>query len=182
MLVTVLLLLFHIFLSFFLLFLFTNAFRHTRFAHGVPFHTQLRLNASLRIGTSVAVEHCTTRLTDSLTDSPGRRWPFKPPPCQCCRCAAVGAPPMCRTRTQLARPQRMPPRLLPLAPLKRERAECSPPSKLITRAALSARRLSRRGLGLCPCRRVKFTTALPLGVSLSRTPHRAQLATESEDR
>ena len=45
----------------------------------------------------------------------------------------------------------------------------------ITRAALSARRLSRRGLGLSLCRRVKFTTALPLGVSLSQTPHRAQL-------
>ena len=152
-----------------------SSIRHIAIAHGVPFHTQLRLNASLRIGTSVAVEHCATQLTDSLTDSPGCRWPFKPQPCQCCRCAAVGAP-MCRTRTQLARPQRMPPRLLPLAcpPFKRERAECSPPSKLITRAALSARRLSRRGLGLCLCRRVKFTTALPLGVSLSQTPHRAQ--------
>ncbi len=39
------------------------AARHFQIAHGVPFHTQLRLNASLRIGTSVAVEH------DSLSDS-----------------------------------------------------------------------------------------------------------------
>ena len=53
------------------------------------------------------------------------------------------------------------------------RAARSHLSKLITRAALSARRLSRRGLGLSLCRRVKFTTALPLGVSLSQTPHRA---------
>ncbi len=37
--------------------------RHISIAQGVPFHTQLRLNASLRIGTSVAVEH------DSLSDS-----------------------------------------------------------------------------------------------------------------
>ena len=39
------------------------ATRHISIAHGVLFHTQLRLNASLRIGTSVAVEH------DSLSDS-----------------------------------------------------------------------------------------------------------------
>jgi hypothetical protein len=140
-----------------------SSLRHTAIAHGVPFHTQLRLNASLRIGTSVAVEHCATRLTDSLTDSPGCRWPFKPPPCQCCRCAAVGSP-MCRMRTQLARPQCMPPRLLPLAPLSASALSVVSLSKLITRAALSARRLSRRGLGLSLCRRVKFTTALPLGV------------------
>jgi predicted membrane protein len=37
--------------------------RYITIAHGVPCHTQLRLNASLRIGTSVAVEH------DSLSDS-----------------------------------------------------------------------------------------------------------------
>ena len=80
---------------------------------------------------------------------------------------AVGAPRVARARSRLSAARSFP-------SLKRERAECSPSSKLITRAALSARRLSRRGLGLCPCRRVKFTTALPLGVSLSQTPHRAQ--------
>jgi hypothetical protein len=99
-----------------------------------------------------------------------------PPPCQCCRCVAVavGAPCVARARSRLSAARSSP-------PLKRERAECSPSSKLITRAALSARRLSRRGLGLCLCRRVKFTTALPLGVSLSQTPHRAQHVTVKLD-
>ena len=87
---------------------------------------------------------------------------------------AVGAPCVARARSRLSAARSSP-------PLKRERAECSPSSKLITRAALSARRLSRRGLGLCLCRRVKFTTALPLGVSLSQTPHhRAQDDTRSQ--
>jgi len=67
----------------------------------------------------------------------------------------------------------------PLAPLSASALSVVPPSKPFTRAALSARRLSRRGLGLSLCRRVEFTTALPLGVSLSQTPHRAQADCDS---
>ena len=158
-------LLFNVFLSSF--FYFSSQMRYVTHVLLTAFfcHTQLRLNASLRIGTSVAVEHCATQLTDSLTDSPGCHMPLA------IRTAAVPMlplpcrwRPMCRARTQLARPQRMP------IPFKRERAECSPPSKLITRAALSARRLSRRGLGLSLCRRVVYR-ALPLGNSTQSSPH-----------
>ena len=83
-------------------------------AHGVPFHTQLRLNASLRIGTSVAVEHCATRLTDSLTDSPGCRCPFKPPPCRRRANAAVAWPLPSAPRVSRAHAAACPPRALPL--------------------------------------------------------------------
>ena len=159
---------FFFFLSLYQFTLRYSSIRHITAAHGVPFHTQLRLNASLRIGTSVAVEHCATRLTDSLTDSPGCRCPFKPPLCRRRANAAVACP--------LPMAAAWPPRALPLL-LSASTLSVVPSSKLITRAALSARRLSRRGLGLRPCRRVKFTTALPLGVSLSQTPHRAQAVT-----
>ncbi len=115
-----------------------------------------------------------TRLTDSLTDSPDAvaiqtaTVPMLPLRGRCrWRPVAVGASsPVCRARTQPLSAAH--PLLLSVSALS-----VVLPSKLITRAALSARRLSRRGLGLCLRRRVKFTTALPLGVSLSQTPHRA---------
>ena len=87
----------------------------------------------------VTLSPSSIRLTDSLTHSPTHRMPLPiqtaavPPPCQCCRCVAVavGAPCVARARSRLSAARSSP-------PLKRERAECSPLSKLITRAALSA--------------------------------------------
>ena len=56
--------------------------------------------------------------------------------------------------------------------LKRERAECSPSSKPITRAALSARRLSRRGLGLRPIFSYRFTVVVTQDGRLNLTKSR----------
>jgi hypothetical protein len=116
--------------------------------------------------------------------------PFKPPrsePCQC-RCDAVGGATAAPTPSEhgalryarRAAAERM--RSL----LKRSPCVCFPPSKLFTRAALSARRLSRcRGRGLCPCRRVpvyysvavrRFTQSNP---SSSTKCHSKRGATQS---
>ena len=62
--------------------------------------------------------------------------------------------------------------------LKRSPCVCFSPSKPFTRAALSARRLSRcRGLGLCPCRRVPVYYCVAVRDLAQQTPHRAQAVT-----
>ena len=152
----------------------------------------LLLIASLRIGTNVAVEHYDYDSTHqlSLSHSAASAHPplvsvgaFKPRRANAQPTASVQHRQRHLQRQRprrwqclrLAVPRRRVVARAPNFAFKRARATGNSPSKAFTRAALSASPTESprtRTESLSP--REAFTTALPLGVSLSQTPHRAQ--------